>query len=339
MNLKQRIELLNQLGSWILDFDEELMKTIQLATQKNPWFTVENIQKALSGIANSFLQKDKLLNWSDAYKIDDSDHRTVALILAGNIPAVGFHDILCTFISNHSAQIKLSGKDDVLIPALIRKLEEMDNDTISYFTCVERIENFDALIATGSNNTSLYFEQYFSKYPHIIRKNRHAIGVIYNDTTEDTILQLGEDIYQYFGLGCRNISKLMLQDQVEKEKIMEIWHDNYKEVLQHNKYMNNFDYNYTIFLMNQDDFYMNGGLLLKKDSSIHSRISSVNYEEFTTQNQLENTIKSHGEDVQCIISEKEISSFQTVRPGQAQSPQLSDYADGVDVMSFLNQNL
>lgn len=338
MNLEDRINALAALGIFLKNSqDQEYQNCKRIAQQKNPWFTQENIENAIQNICSQFLQFNTLSNWAKNYSIDNHHEKTLALVLAGNIPAVGFHDIVCSFIANYTTQIKLSSKDDVLIPFLLKKLNELDPRTISYFTTVERLENFDYVIATGSNNTSLYFEQYFSKYPHIIRKNRHSVGIIDCDFTDQDIIDLGHDIYDYYGLGCRNVSKLFIHQDVDMNKLMELLHDKYKYVLQHNKYMNNYDYNYAIYLLNEDNFLMNGGIILKEDKSLHSRIATVHFEYFSESSEVVTNIAKHSEHIQCIVSSKEWQEFDTVKPGKGQSPTLWDYADGIDVMKFLTK--
>lgn len=338
MNLEDRINVLDSLGSYLdTAQDDEYQSCIRIAQQKNPWFTKENIHKALKNISSNFLKADQLTKWTEDYSIDNQHEKTLALVLAGNIPAVGFHDIVCSFIANYTTQIKLSSKDDIIIPFLIKKINELDSRTIPYFTTVERLENFDYVIATGSNNTSLYFEQYFSKYPHIIRKNRHSIGIISPDFTDQDIIDLGHDIYDYYGLGCRNVSKLFIHESIEMNTVMELLHDEYKYVLQHTKYMNNYDYNYAIYLLNKDNFLMNGGIILKEDESLHSRIATVHFERYKDDSEVISKMENESEHIQCVVSKKQWQPFNSVLPGQGQSPTLWDYADGVDVMEFLTQ--
>lgn len=332
MNLNRRIEAFAKLGLVIKQSNKEDL--IRRAISANNWFTPENINFALNAIANEMLNKESLIEWMKDEQVDSLQTKTVALILAGNIPAVGWHDILSVLILGLKAQIKLSSKDSVLIKYLINHIIEIEPLFKNQVEFVEKPVGFDAIIATGSNNSSLYFKHYFSKYPHIIRSNRKSIGIIFNDTSKEDIKKIGEDIFTHFGLGCRNISKLFIEDGVKLEEIMEILHD-YKEINMHNKYRNNYDYNYTISLLNKDNFLMNGAMLLLENDSIHSRIATVHYELFSEIESVKSKIADYSEDIQCIVSPKLINDLNIISPGKAQSPKLNDYADNINTIEFL----
>ncbi len=257
-------------------------------------------------------------------------------MLAGNIPAVGFHDILAVFLSDHVSMIKYSSKDQVIIPYIIKKLNEIDERTSSYFQEVEKLRDFDAVIATGGNNTSRYFEYYFGKVPNIIRKNRNGIAVITGDESEEDIFQMGIDIFSYYGLGCRNVSKVFLPKDYEIQHLLRIW-DGHSEIINHNKYKNNYDYNLALYMINKEEFLQSNFLLLKKDKRVASRIATLHYSYYTDINELMDEINSVRDEIQCIVSVRQIEGFETVLPGTTQMPGLHQYADSVDIMHFLSQ--
>ena len=332
MNLSQRIEAFKKLGEFIKS-DSENQIPYELIRNKNQWFTKSNVKLALDTISNKMLDERKLHSWIANYKLPDINKK-VAVILAGNIPAVGFHDLLCILIVGYKAQIKLSSKDPIIIPFLLYKLVEIEPRFYDQFEIVDSLSKFDAIIATGSDNSSVYFNHYFEKYPNIIRKNRTSIGVVYKDTSDVVLRKFAIDIFQFFGLGCRNISKIYIEKGFQREHLMKIWHEN-KELVLHSKYKNNFDYNYTLMLLNQDDFLMNGALLLKRDKSLHSRIATLHYEEFENIEMLDEIINKNIESIQCIVSSKKINGLEVVEPGHAQEPHLDQYADDIDTIQFL----
>ena len=333
MTLQDRIAVLSQLKEVILT-DPDWDRTVRMAVAKNLWFTEASIIESFNAISNDYLEAEKLNQWVKAYEISEGAPKTIGLILAGNIPFVGIHDIISVFVSGHKANIKLSGKDSVLNMFLFQKLKELEPKTEAYFNIVERLENYDAVIATGSNTTGNYFEKYFSHVPSIIRKNRHGVAVITNETSDENIQKLGKDIFSFFGLGCRNVSKIYLPEGTEVAKVFDQLND-FAEVKNHNKYMNNYDYNYALFLMNDKKFYTNDFLIMKPDASISSRIASVHYEYYNDLEVLESHLKACQDEIQCVISEPVFSDLNVLPFGESQSPQLWDYADGVDTMAFL----
>lgn len=333
MTLEDRIVSLAKLGQLITDNEQLFEDPIHKAYLHNNWFTKENSKKALHAIASQFLKEEKLRNWIANYAVD-GQAKKVGLILAGNIPLVGFHDILATFMCGHVSKIKLSDKDKHLIPFLLNQLSIIDERARAYFSIVDRLDDYEAVIATGSNSSAVHFEYYFKHVPHIIRRNRNAIAVLHGGETREELLSLGEDVFDYFGLGCRNVSKLYVPQGFDLKRIMEALHD-YKDLVNHNKYKNNFDYNYAIYLLNQDEFLMNGCLLLKESKDIVSRIAMLTYEYYDSIPLLTTELKSRQQEIQCIVSQKNITDLETVVFGQSQNPALDDYADGVDTINFL----
>jgi len=230
--------------------------------------------------------------------------------------------------------IKVSDKDKFVLPFIVEILAKKDERTNNYFKFVERIQGFDAVIATGSNNSARYFEAYFGKYPNIIRKNRTAIAVLDGTETESEIFELGIDIFKYFGLGCRNVSKIFVPKGYNFDLFLETTH-RYNDIIHHNKYKNNFDYNFTLYILNQRHHLNNGCILLIEDKSLHSRIASLHYEYYEDQNALQRRITENKDQIQCVVSKKQFEEVSNVGFGGAQNPGLMDYADGVDTIDFL----
>ena len=340
MLLHDRINLLAELGHYIRSGgDETLEIAIRQPYLENSWFTEENTRNALHSIAVEFLDAEKLTAWAAKYSIRDLDYsaKTIGLVMAGNIPLVGFHDWLCVFIAGYRAKVKLSEKDKYLLPALIKKMGEWQHSSSAYTECLlenDRLSGFDAVIATGSNNTARYFEQYFAKYPHIIRRNRNAIAVLSGLETQEEMIALGLDIFSFFGLGCRSVSKLYVPHGYQFDALLEALHE-YRELANHNKYKNNFDYNFTLFILNQMPHLNNGCLLLREDPSLQARIASVHYEYYDDLFELDALLAEKSAEIQCVVGHIKLNNFNVLPFGKSQQPTLMDYPDGVDVMQFL----
>jgi len=321
MTLKERIEVLSVLGKQ-LTFPEEIM---QMAYQKNQWFTLQTQTQALEAIKNDYLEESKLNQWISAYDIPENlKTKEIAIIAAGNLPLVSIHDLLSVFITGNKSIIKLSEKDQILLPYLLECLFNLDERTKAYFRVVPKLSKFDAVIATGSDNSGRYFEYYFGKYPHIIRKNRNGVAILNGQESKDELRLLAKDIYSYFGLGCRNISKIYIPKNYDFSPLLEVLFE-FKEIMDHHKYKNNFDYNYAVYLLGKEKFLSNGCIILKEDTKISSPIGVVNYEYYENFNQL----NLDSEKIQCIVSKTDLGF------GQAQHPNLWDYADGIDTVEFL----
>lgn len=349
MSLKKRINALVQLGLFLKQFEysvqnkavqpinklfyNEFEELIERQKAYNGWFTKENVITALTEIGNSLSEKN-LTDWVSNYQIKDNPNKNIGVIMAGNIPLVGFHDMLCVLISGNKLQAKLASNDNTLIKKigeLLIFIEPTFKDKISF---VDKLENFDAVVATGSNNTARYFYQYFANYPHIIRKSRNSVAIIHeNDTLED-IKPLGKDVFQYFGLGCRSVSKLYLPKGYRIDTIFEAFYDDYQEVTNNNKYANNYDYNKAVYLLGNNQLLDNGFILLKEDASLASPVGVLHYEYYDSLAQLQERLVDEKNELQCIVSSKNIP-IKTLTFGQAQSPTLTDYADGVDTLKFL----
>jgi hypothetical protein len=338
MNLKKRIELLGFLGEFLLENDDKALNSTILQTfHENKWFTEANQRASLRAIATQFLDKNRLENFVKNYKIIDHDYpqKTVGIVMAGNIPLVGFQDWLCVFLCGQKAAVKLSEKDQRLFPFLVKKMAEFDFEIWNYIEFQERLTDFEAVIATGSNNTSRYFEQYFSKKPNIIRKNRTSIAILDGSETAADFEQLGHDIFDYFGLGCRNVSKIYVNKNNDFQLFLETTHEHWKELANHDKWRNNFDYSTTLFIFSKTIYYNNGAMVFLENPSLHARISTVHYEFYEYEADLIEKITPHLPEIQCLVSQKPIGNFKMIPFGQSQKPTLADFPDGVDVMDFI----
>ena len=332
MNIQQRIEAFSKLGNKIKNISDEEFDNLCLhARNNNSWFVEGSVKHALQGIAQ-FLGKTELENWISTYSLN-SHTKTIGIVMAGNIPLVGFHDLLCILISGQKAMNKVSSQDEYLMKYICDMIIAIDPHFKEQITFVDRLANMDAIIATGSDNTSRYFEYYFSKYPNIIRRNRTSIGVLTGEETKEDLKSLGDDIFTYFGLGCRNVAKIFIPKDYNLDKFFE-GIEQFNEVRHHHKYNNNYEYNKSIYLVNNEKHLDNGFLLLKESTDIVSPISVLYYEYYDDKNALEQTLSNQRDKIQCIVS-KNGTWKNSFHFGMAQSPKLEDYADNVDTMKFL----
>lgn len=345
MELTERIESFARLGKFLRDFSEnkitdspfseKLTHIVQNDHIYNPWFTEQNIRQAISAIGNS-LADTNIKKWLSAYPelAKKTNSKKIGVITAGNLPLVGFHDLISVLISGNIFIAKLSSKDNRLMQFISNFLKN-DNKEFGKLIFFEenQLKNFDAIIATGSNNTSRYFEYYFGKYPHIIRRNRNSTAVLTGNENNNQLKLLADDIFQYFGLGCRNVSKLFVPEGYRFDLFFEnIKH--YQHLYNHNKYANNYDYNRSVFLMNQISHLDNGFILLKEDIQMASPIGVIYFEYYKNLNHVNEFIQLNKNQIQCIVSES--NQIKNAIPfGKAQQPELWDYADNVDIVEFL----
>jgi len=332
----QRIHAFAALGGYMRTFPADLERLVHLASRHTAWFTPPYIEQAIKALANN-LHTDSLQKWLQPYqeKLDRPTNKTVGLVLAGNIPLVGFHDILAVLIGGFNVQVKLSSDDKILIPHLLDHLITLEPRFQACISYVDRLQQFDAIIATGSNNTSRYFEYYFSKVPHIIRKNRNGVAVIHGTETQETLQQLGHDLFDYYGLGCRNVSKIYFPENYTFNAFFEGIAP-FHEVINHHKYHNNYDYHKSIYLINGEQHLDNGFLLLKRDQRIASPLAVVYYETYSDLHLLKEQLNQRHEEIQCIVSDQPLETISPVFPlGKSQHPALDDYADGVNTLDFL----
>ncbi len=333
--LEDRITALEKLGHFLSDISEEddrydaFFKVIDQTEQQNGWFKKKNCLKAIQSWGAA-LQGDKIVKWIAPYSLEEKiNPKTIAVIMAGNIPLVGFHDLITIWISGNKALVKCATKDSILIPFIV------SNDPLLQSLTVfseGKLEGFDAVIATGSNNAARYFDYYFSKFPHIIRKNKNGIAVLNGTETSSDLEGLGRDMLQYYGLGCRNVSKLYLPKKFDLNLIFGGLYP-YADIIEMNKYANNYDYNKAVYLMSEFDFLENGFFMLREEKSFSSPIATAHYEFYDEIKTLNNHLNEQQHRIQCIVSNAILKG--AVVFGAAQSPELWDYADGVDTMAFL----
>jgi len=312
---------------------EELEHQISESYSYNGWFSKDYVLKALKGI-ELMLEETNLRKFVSEIK-ETKKPKTVAVIMAGNIPAVGFHDFMCVMLSGNKILIKPSSDDKILITFLAEFLREIEPTFKDHILFTDgRMNNFDAIIATGSNNSALYFEKYFGKYPHIIRKNRTSVAVLTGKETTEELALLGNDIFDYYGLGCRNVSKLYVPKDYNFNLLYESIFS-FAEIIQNKKYGNNHEYNRAIYLLNQDKFLDNNFLIIKESDSLHSPIGVLFYEQYQNFGEVSTKLKSIEEQLQCVVSGKELP-VKTISFGKTQEPAIFDFSDNINTLQFLN---
>lgn len=328
MNLVEKCTAFAELGRKIASLDEETIADLaQRAKDKNGWFSLESVKNALEGIS-FMLEEDKLKQWVSKYELKDEVPKIVGIVMAGNIPLVGFHDLLSVLISGHFAAIKPSKDDDFLTRTLVDWITEIEPRFKKNLEIRERLTEIDAVIATGSDNTARYFEYYFKNIPRIIRKNRTSVAILTGDETTEELELLGEDIFSYYGLGCRNVSKVFTPKGFDITTVFPHF-EGFKEVINHHKYCNNYDYKKSIYLINQTPHLDTGFLLITSTSELVSPISVLYHQEYDSEEALLSILEEQKEKIQCIVGKNYIDF------GKAQRPELWDYADDVDTLEFL----
>jgi hypothetical protein len=329
MNLQQRIDLGKRLGEYILSADNQWAAAKEAAFRENGWFTPEFIELSAQGIGHEFLNPAKLSAWATQYGIpaENAGPKNVGIVMAGNIPLVGFHDLLSVFISGHRQTIKTSSKDEVLMRHLVEQLHSWEPATQELIRLQPMLKGCDAYIATGSNNSARYFDYYFSKFPHIIRRNRTSVAILDGNETVEDLALLADDVYQYFGLGCRNVTQIYVPEEYDFVPLLETF-KKYNELADHHKYKNNYDYQLAILILNKSYYMTNGSIILHENSSPFSPISQLHYTFYKDAAAAAGGLTNNA-DIQCIVGKKWLPF------GQAQKPGLTDYADGVDTMAFL----
>ena len=329
MKLQNRIEILRKLRDYLINNSEQWQQVKHTASIHNGWFTPSFIDLSINNIIERYLDENDLHAWIKDYSIiDASSPKNIGIVMAGNIPMVGFHDFLSVFISGHYQTIKLSEKDNQLLKHLVLKMYEWDSKMKEYAQFASLLKGCDAYIATGSNNSARYFEQYFAKYPSIIRKNRTSIAILDGTETNENLEKLSDDIHLFFGLGCRNVTKIYVPEEYNFLPLLQSFHQ-YKYFADHHKYKNNYDYNLSIQLMNNRYYMTNESTLLVENDSLFSPISQLNYSFYNNKEGLIENLKIQ-EDIQCIVG-------LDIPFGMAQKPGLKDYADGIDTLDFLSK--
>mgnify|MGYP005990189625 CR=1 FL=1 len=348
MSLDKRINAFVELGSFLKQFKSQTTNNLHeslneqfyddfeflIKRQKafNGWFTEPFVLDAVDAIA-IMLEEEKLNSWMEKYTIKEQEAKNVGVIMAGNIPLVGFHDFLSVLITGNNIVAKTSSDDNTLMKKVAEVLIAIEPDFDNAIKFVEKLEGFEAVIATGSNNTARYFDAYFGKYPNIIRKNRNSVAVLSNDDTKEGLAELGKDIFQYYGLGCRNVSKLYVPKGYNFNQFFEAIFDDFQRITDNNKYANNYDYNKAVYLLGNNKLLDNNFILLKEDESLSSPVAVLNYEVYDTIDELNTKLSAEQENIQCIVSN--VAPIDSLKFGEAQQPQLWDYADGVDTIEFL----
>ena len=328
MNVEQRVVLMEKLGQYLMSGDAEWDRVKEKAANENPWFVPEFINFQTGHISKEFLNRANLEKWIGKYSFsDNATPKNVGIVMAGNIPLAGFHDFLSVFISGHRQTIKPSSKDFELINGIINKLKEWDASVGEYVHMADQLKNCDAYIATGSNNSSRYFDYYFSKYPHIIRRNRTSAAILTGNETLHDLEALADDVYLYFGLGCRNVTKLYVPEDFDFLPLLESFRK-YNWTFDVNKYKNNYDYQLAVMIINKIYYMSNGSVLLVENKGLFSPVSQLHYEVYEVVALVEKELLGT-EDIQCVVG-KGFVPF-----GMAQRPALEDYADKADTMKFL----
>ena len=350
MNLEKRINAFVKLGLFLKQFKtenkndslneinqlfyEEFQNLINRQKAYNGWFDEKNVRNAISSIAE-MLSEEKLKQWLNTYSLKEGAAKNIGVIMAGNIPLVGFHDFLTVLITGNNIKIKLSSNDKTLLPKVAEILTYIEPEFKERIAFVDKLVDFDAVLATGSNNTSRYFKQYFGKYPHLIRNNKTSIAIISEDDTKEDIEKLGQDVFTYYGLGCRNVSKLFLPKNYPLDNIFEAFYS-FGSVIENNKYANNYDYNKAVYLLGNNKIFDNNFLLMKEEQQLDSPVGVLYFEYYDDMNDLNEYLNKIASNIQCVVSSKN-THIETFLFGEAQNPGLGDYADGVDTVQFVNE--
>ncbi len=328
MNLQNRIQILVKLGQFMTSNDKQWSTVIEKAGIYNPWFTPAFIECSLRNIREQYLNEKALNEWLSNYSINEEKPiKNIGIVMAGNIPMVGFHDFLCVFLAGHRQTIQFSSKDNILLPFLIETIKSWHPQVGDYFVDAPNLKGCDAYIATGGNRSSVYFEQYFSKYPNIIRKNRTSVAILTGDESTEDLLALADDVHTYFGLGCRNVTQINVPTNYDFIPLIDAF-KSYAHLREISRYSNNYDYQLSLILLNQTPYMSSDGILLIESDEIFSPISVLHYQFYTDQTANSTSFLLNNE-VQCIVG-KNHTTF-----GSAQCPKLNTYADGIDTMRFL----
>lgn len=335
IKLEDRIKAFHTVGNILKNLSSEEKSYIyQRAKGENSWFTDDNLDLALQG-AIRYLDENKLRVWTKDMPDTPEKVKKIGVVMAGNIPLVGFHDFLTVLISGHQLLAKLSSQDSFLIKYIAEILTDIEPYFKEQIHFLDKLKEAEAMIATGSDNTARYFEYYFAKMPHIIRHNRSSVAIIDGQETQEDLANLAHDVFQYFGLGCRNVSKLYVPEGFAFKQLLDAW-QSYESITNHHKYNNNYDYNKSILLVNNEPHYDTGFALLRESEQLVSPISVVFYEKYQQKEDLQEKLKSLEDKIQCIVSRE--AWFPSSLPlGKAQQPELWDYADGVNTLVFIKQ--
>lgn len=337
MNLSKKIEALTYLGGILNLKEDELIATQQISKSKNHWFTLEYSDRSLQNIITNFLQKEKLEVWAKDYEVPEiSLPKNIGIIMSGSFPLAGFHDLLCVFVTGHHAKIKLSADDKFLIPYCIKVMKSEFPEVENYFSFVERMTDFDAIIANGNRDSIKVFKTYFSKFPNIVRSNKFGIAVLDGKESKEDLAKFGEDIFHYFGLSPWSVSKIYIPENYDFVPLLEATHE-FNNIVLTNKYKNNFDHNYTLQIINKMDYKANGCIIIIEDKAVQSRVAMLHYEVYKDENHLKNLLKEKSSEIQHVIHNNTFTDFKNKKFGEANMVALDDYENGIDVMDFLKK--
>ncbi|MFN8415249.1 MAG: acyl-CoA reductase [Cytophagaceae bacterium] len=334
-SLRADLKAFIELGEILKSLTDTTLSTwYPMISNNNAWFTPASVKFALDGIIE-LLDENSLEAWEKKYSIPVSSPKKVGIIAAGNIPGVAFHDILCVILSGHEAYVKLSSSDKIFLPLIFQLIKEEYPEVVQKIHWAEQLKNMDAYIATGSDNSARYFEYYFKNTPHLIRKNRTSLAVFTGNESAEELYTLGKDVFTYFGLGCRNVSKVFFPKGFQIPTLLDQWND-YLTIAEHHKYFNNYEYNKAVFLINKVPHWDNGAVIIKEDAALFSPIGVVHVEFYDHKERVNEFIQDNIASIQCVVSNADwIQGANTVQLGEAQCPSLDDFADGVDTMKFL----
>jgi hypothetical protein len=332
LDLNGRVDSFLELANRLKNLDRKRLASLYVdAACGNPWFTRANLTLAFDGLLK-LLDEKAMKQWLKNYTFDENKSLNAGVVMAGNIPMVGIHDMICVLLSGHQLVAKLSSQDEVLIKFISNELFLIDPRWKSRITFVERLKDIDVVIATGSDNTARYFNFYFSKIPHIIRKNRTSIAIINGNETAEQLRSLGTDIFSYFGLGCRNVSKLYVPRGFDLTSLFPHW-SCFSHIADHYKFHNNYQYQRTIMLVNQTPHLDNGFVILQQNKNLVSPIAMLYYEFYDQLEDLKTELLQLNDKIQCIVSNEDIPG--KIKFGKAQKPDINDFADNIDTMEFL----
>ncbi|MEL6141255.1 MAG: acyl-CoA reductase [Bacteroidota bacterium] len=343
MTLSERLQLLVKLGSYLRQEEDEFLEALQKRTAfNNAWFTLENQQTALQTIAADFLSEAKLKTWLQPYygyfevlhATREPGIKTIGIVPTDHVPLAVFHDFLCVFIAGYRAQIKPPETDRFVLPYLLKLLTDFDDRAGQYFTVSEKLTGFDAVIVNAEPKNLTSFRTYFGRYPSIVRPPRKGVAVLTGQESEEDLRGLGRDVFQYFGLGDRNIGKIYVPKDYDFTHMLEVFHD-WRDLQNHAKYKNNFDYQYSLLLLNQAHFLSNGALILREDPAILSHIAGLYYEQYDNLEELEKNLSHRADDIQLITALPYALRLETTNFGKAHRPTLGDYPGGVDTIAWL----
>lgn len=331
MNTKDRLQVLNSLREYLKNIDSDEKEELFLSSgNENPWFDTPTMEHAFNGIIGLLEQKplEGLVN-----KYGEGTPKVLGIVCAGNLPGVGFQDIVLSFLFSKKTIVKLSSSDAYFIKYLVGRMSFFNAEVDNQIEFVEQIvlDGLDGVIATGSDNTARYFEKYFSKVPSVIRKNRTSIAVLNGKESAEELKELGKDIFTYYGLGCRNVSKLLVPKGYDFVNFLDNM-EGYQRVTFNHRYANNYDYNRSIYLVNREAHFDNGFLMLREAKELVSPISVLFYEYYDSENEVLSYIREHKEKIQVVVS----NTIEGAVPlGQAQKPSITDFPDNVNVVEFI----